>query len=88
MRTRPTGISVQLATNTSWLIPELYTVKPVYNDHLMGYFSKGHLDELQKADIVTKVNWYLQSSLKHITEWITGNAIYFRGDRYRQVSLH
>ena len=39
------------------------TVKPVYNDHLMGYFSafwsssrwpraKGHLDELQKAGIV------------------------------------
>ena len=37
------------------------TVKPVYNDHLVGYFSafwsssrwaKGHLDELQKADIV------------------------------------
>ena len=25
------------------------TVKPVYNDHLMG-----HLDELQKADIVNK----------------------------------
>ena len=34
------------------------TVKPVYNDHLMGYFSayfsKGHLDELQKAEIVSK----------------------------------
>ena len=37
------------------------TVKPVYNDHLMGYFSafwsssrvaKGHLDELQKVEIV------------------------------------
>ena len=40
-----------------------HTVKPVYNDQLMGYFSafleliwvaKGHLDELQKADIVSK----------------------------------
>ena len=41
------------------------TVKPVYNDRLMGYFSafwsssrwvaKGHLDELQKADIVSKI---------------------------------
>ena len=35
------------------------TVKPVYNDHLMGFFSavwmaKGHLDELQKAEIVSK----------------------------------
>ena len=27
------------------------TVKPVYNDHLMA---KGHLDELQKAEIVSK----------------------------------
>ena len=40
-------------------------MKPVYNDHLMGYFSvfcmelisvaKGHLDELQKAEIVSKI---------------------------------
>ena len=31
-------------------------MKPVYNDHPMGYFSafKGNLDELQKADIVSK----------------------------------
>ena len=31
-------------------------MKPVYKDHLMGYvsafWSKGHLDELQKAEIV------------------------------------
>ena len=50
----------------------LHTVKPVYNDHLMGYFSaKGHLDELQKAEIVNntwRVNCYLQPSLKHIAE--------------------
>ena len=32
------------------------TVKPVYNDHLMGYFSAfwSHLDELQKAEIISK----------------------------------
>ena len=32
------------------------TVKPVYNDHLMGYFSAfwSYLDELQKAEIVSK----------------------------------
>ena len=31
--------------------------------------AKGHLDELQKADIVSKrVSWYLQTSLKHSTE--------------------
>ena len=36
------------------------TMKPVYNDHIVGYFSafwsssKGHLDELQKAEIVSK----------------------------------
>ena len=39
--------------------PHTYTVKPVYNDHLMEYFSlfaKGHLDELQKAEIGTKSN--------------------------------
>ena len=30
------------------------TVKPVYNDDIMGYFSasKGHLDGLQKAEFV------------------------------------
>ena len=34
---------------------KIVTVKPVYNDHLMWYFSaKGHLDELQKAEIVGK----------------------------------
>ena len=33
----------------------IYTVKPVYNDQLMGYFSaKGHLDELRKAEIVSE----------------------------------
>ena len=40
-----------------------YTVKPVYNDHLMGYFSAFW-------------SFYLQSSLKHSTEWTTGNKFY------------
>ena len=35
-----------------------------------------------------RVNWYFQSSLKHITEKITGNRFYYRGGRYRQVSLY
>ena len=58
------------------LCTRVSTVKPVHNDHLMGYFSafwsssraKGHLDELQKAEIVSKINWFLQPSLKHITD--------------------
>ena len=44
---------------------EEITVKPVYNDHIMEYLpafwsssrwprAKGHLDELQKAEIVCK----------------------------------
>ena len=34
---------------------KLCTVKPVYNEHLIGYFSaKGHLDELQKAEAISK----------------------------------
>ena len=36
--------------------------------------------------LLARVNWYLQSSLKHITELITGNKSYNRGGRYRQVS--
>ena len=35
--------------------------------------AKSHLDELQKAAMLARVKWYLQSSLKHITEQITGN---------------
>ena len=38
--------------------------------------------------LLARVNWYLQSSLKHITELITGNKSYHRGGRYRQVSLY
>ena len=38
--------------------------------------------------LLARVNWYLQSSLKHITKLITGNESYYRGGRYRQVSLY
>ena len=38
--------------------------------------------------MLVRVNWYIQSSLKHITELITGNKSYYRGGRYRQVSLY
>ena len=40
------------------------TVKPVYNDHIIAYFSAfcisslGHLDELQKAEIVSKISTF------------------------------
>ena len=37
--------------------------------------------------LLARVNWYFRSSLKHITEYITGNRFYYRGGRYRQVSL-
>ena len=44
-------------------------MKPVYNDHLMGYFSaKGHLDEFQKAEIVSKGKLVPSVFIKHITE--------------------
>ena len=52
------------------------------------WVAKGHLDGLQKAEIVNKSKFLVQSSLKHITEWITGNRFYHRGGRYRQVSLY
>ena len=38
--------------------------------------------------MLARVNWYLQSSVKRITEQITGNKFDFRGGRYRQVSLY
>ena len=51
---------LRMLHSLSWTVPlctakhiDIVTVKPVYNDHLMGYFSaKGHLDEPQKAEIV------------------------------------
>ena len=42
----------------------------------------------RRQKLLARVNWYLQSSLKHITELITGNKFYYRGGRYRQVSLY
>ena len=42
----------------------------------------------RRQKLLTRVNWYLQASLKHITEWITGNKFYYRGGHYRQVSLY
>ena len=38
--------------------------------------------------LLARVNWYLQSSLKHITELFTGYKSYNKGGRYRQVSLY
>ena len=42
----------------------------------------------RRQKLLARINWYLQSSLKHITELITGNKSYYRGSRYRQVSLY
>ena len=53
------------------------TVKPVYNDHIMGYFSafwssfRGPLAtqmSSRRQKLLARVNWYPPSSLKHITE--------------------
>ena len=53
------------------------TVKLVYNDHLMGYFSafwsssrwpRATYMSSRRQKLLARVNWYLQSSLKHITE--------------------
>ena len=42
----------------------------------------------RRQTLLARVNWYLNSSLKHITELITGNKFYFRVGCYRQVSLY
>ena len=42
----------------------------------------------RRPKLLARVNWYLQSSLKQLTEYITGNRLYYRGGRYRQVSLY
>ena len=63
------------------------TVKPVYNDHLIGYFS-AFWRSSRRQILLARVNWYLQSSSKHITELNTGNKSYYRGGRYKQVSLY
>ena len=63
-----------------YLLPlwcSITTVKPVYNDHLMGYFSafwsssrwpRATQMSSRRQIWLARVNWYLQSSLKHITE--------------------
>ena len=69
----------------------------VIHDHLMGYFSASWsssrwplatLMSSRRQKLLARVNCCLQSPLKHISEWITGNTFYFRGCRYRQVSLY
>ena len=42
----------------------------------------------RRQKLLAWVNWYLQSSSKHIAEKITGNRFYYRSGRYRQVSLY
>ena len=42
----------------------------------------------RRQKLLARVHWYLLSSLKHITELITGIESYYRGGRYRQVSLY
>ena len=42
----------------------------------------------RRQGLSARVNWYLQSSLKHITELITGNESLYRGGRFRQVPLY
>ena len=42
----------------------------------------------RRQTLLARVNWYLQSSLKHITELITGNTSFYWGGRYRHVSLY
>ena len=42
----------------------------------------------RRQKLLARVNWYLQSSSKHIIELITGNEFCYRGGRYRQVSLY
>ena len=73
------------------------TVKPVYNDHLMGYFSAFWSScrwpyaikmSSRRQKLLARVNWYCQSSLKHATKQITGKKFYHRGGHYRQVSLY
>ena len=57
--------------------PQCITVKPVYNDRPIGYLSafrrssrwpRATKMSSRRQKLLTQVNWYLQSSLKHITE--------------------
>ena len=92
----PKEVSYIIGPVINWhLIP--ITVKPVYNDHLMGNFSAFWSSSRwpwatsmssRRQKLLARVNWYLQSSLNPIIELITGNKYYNRGGRYRQVSLY
>ena len=42
----------------------------------------------KRQKLLARINWYLQSSLKRITQLITGIKYYYRGNRFRQVSLY
>ena len=42
----------------------------------------------RRQNLLARVNWYLQSSLKHVIELTTDIKSYYRGGRYRQVSLY
>ena len=50
--------------------------------------AKGHLDQLQKAEIVSKNKLVHSVFIRYITELITDNKSFNRGGRYRQVSLY
>ena len=59
------------------LFTKPHTVKPVYNDHLMEYFSvfwsssrwpRATQMSSRRQKLLPRVNWYFHSSLKHITE--------------------
>ena len=56
--------------------------------YLSAFWSSSRWPSSRRQKLLARLNWYLQSSLKHITEWITGNKPYYRGGRYRQVSLY
>ena len=61
----------------SFIARKINTVKPVFNNHLMGYFS-AFWSSLggqgpprwapERQTLLARVNWYLRSSLKRITE--------------------
>ena len=42
----------------------------------------------RRQKLLARVNWFLQSSLKHTAEYITGKNFYQRAGRYRQVEQY
>ena len=69
------------SSNTSLVGGDLHknpdTVKPVYNDHLFGYFfafwssswwPRATYMSSRRKKLLARFNWYHQSSLKHTTE--------------------